>query len=363
MTTSPNWHTAHVHYHEHDRSGLLLDALEPLLEEVSGDVNAAYVVPHWKRGPHLRIHFQTSPEVWAQRVRPAVDHIVGRHLAQHPSTTQLDEEARLPEHLRLAELEEEDGPLTPWIANNSIEYPDFVPRAKQMVGGDESEQVVTDFYVATTPPLLRHDALPQGQRPTGRSDGLSFMSATAEAFGGMSRNAGSFRSHAEGYLSDCVEPAANRFAFDRQYEQHHDTVADLMRAVVTTLDGTADVPVPLISDWAVMMRGCLERAEPALRNGIMRFTEAARQSTLDRPTTPEYQCRAIANDNYVKRSLGSHEFHRYRLVLNLTYLHLTRIGIPPQTRFLLCDLAANAIEERDGTSAIDWINTWVAEHP
>jgi hypothetical protein len=40
-------------------------------------------------------------------------------------------------------------------------------------------------------------------------------------------------------------------------------------------------------------------------------------------------------------------------MLNLTYLMLTRLGISPAERFLLCHLAANAVEDQYGVSAID----------
>jgi hypothetical protein len=44
-------------------------------------------------------------------------------------------------------------------------------------------------------------------------------------------------------------------------------------------------------------------------------------------------------------------FLLYRLMLNYTYLHLTRLGISPVERFLLGHLAANAVERRYGVSA------------
>jgi hypothetical protein len=361
MTQPADWHTTHVYYHEPDRSCLLLQAVRPLLHEISSDVIASYVIPHWKRGPHLRININVSPQVWSRTVRPAVEHFIGGYLTQHPSTTDLNEEGFLAQHRKLAELERETGPLFPWAPDNTIEYSRYVSRAEQM-GGQSGEELVTDFYVASTPfhfETVRH--LKDTGQPTDLT-GLSLLFTTAEAVGGLGRNAGSFRSHAEGFLGTCADPDSARAVFERQYTRHHDAIHDLMHTVVATLSATAGLPHPLAAQWAALLRRCLERAEPALREGVMRTSEAERRQLIDNPAFPAYQRRAVANDSYFVNALGNIEFQRYRLALNFTYLQLTRMGIPPSGRFLLCHLAANAIEDYHGTSSINFINSYVAAH-
>jgi hypothetical protein len=49
-------------------------------------------------------------------------------------------------------------------------------------------------------------------------------------------------------------------------------------------------------------------------------------------------------------------------MLNYTYLHMTRLGITPTERFLLCHLAANAVEECYGVSAFELVGAPV-RHP
>jgi hypothetical protein len=56
-------------------------------------------------------------------------------------------------------------------------------------------------------------------------------------------------------------------------------------------------------------------------------------------------------------------FLRYRLMLNYTYLHLTRLGVPGLHRYLLCHLAANAVEEVYGVSALDLVLQTAAANP
>ena len=60
----------------------------------------------------------------------------------------------------------------------------------------------------------------------------------------------------------------------------------------------------------------------------------------------------------VQRHRGSAVRHAGRvgagdlLALNCTYLHLTRLGVQPVERLMLCHLAANAVEDAYGTGAL-----------
>jgi len=48
-------------------------------------------------------------------------------------------------------------------------------------------------------------------------------------------------------------------------------------------------------------------------------------------------------------------FQCYRLMLNLLYLQLNRLGIRPIERYMLCHLAANTVEQLFNISAADLI--------
>ena len=362
MTFGTPWHAAHVYYYEPDRSGLLLDAVHPLLQEVDGTAARAYVVPHWLRGPHLRLNLSADEDAWAGLIRPAIERVLGTYLDGHPSTARLDARTSLPQHRLLAELEEQEGPLTPWFPDNTIQYPDYDSRAEAM-GGEQIAELVTGFYVASNPLYL--DTVRHIEDTAEPADlvGLSLLFATAEAIGGLRRNVGSFRAHAEGFINQCGDPQAVRSAFDRQYERHHDAIVGLMRAVVGTVAGTAKPSVPLVGRWAALMRRSVQLAEPAVQSGVLKMSESRRTAFMDHPDFPEYLRKAFSNETYVRRALGNPDFLRYRVVLNFTYLQLSRLGQSPRTRYLLCHLAANAIEEHYSISAIDIIEEFVAEHP
>jgi len=74
--------------------------------------------------------------------------------------------------------------------------------------------------------------------------------------------------------------------------------------------------------------------------------------------------RAIAGSTAYKQMMyRDPRFLRYRLMLNYTYLHLSRLGVPGLTRYLLCHLAANAVEEVYGVSALQLVLATVAAEP
>ncbi len=91
MTTPTSWHSAHIYYYEPDKDALILDAIRPLCHQLRPVVERAYVIRHWRQGPHLRLHVRTDPQTWATTVQPQLEHTIGDYLR---------------------------GPLTPW-------YPDL----------------------------------------------------------------------------------------------------------------------------------------------------------------------------------------------------------------------------------------------
>lgn len=153
------WHSAYVYYHEKDKSGLLVDAVSPLLDRLAAVTEAVFVVPHWRQGPHIRINIRAADHDWAGVIRPAIEEEIGAYLREHSSTTRLDERALLPQHRVLAEAEEEIGPLTPWHPDNTIRFPPFASRVHAVGGSQEVADLVTDFAVESNRlylDMLRH---------------------------------------------------------------------------------------------------------------------------------------------------------------------------------------------------------------
>jgi AcrR family transcriptional regulator len=107
--TRTSWHSAHIYYYEPDKDALLLDAIRPRLHQLRPVVQRAYVVRHWRQGPHLRLHLHTDAHTWTTTVQPQLDQTITSYLRTHPSTATLDERAELPVHLLLAERDRKTG--------------------------------------------------------------------------------------------------------------------------------------------------------------------------------------------------------------------------------------------------------------
>ncbi|MEU4232917.1 thiopeptide maturation pyridine synthase [Nonomuraea sp. NPDC026600] len=364
MTThAPSrWHSTHIAYHDVSRQDdLLLDALDPLLHLLSGTLDGAHMLRHWRRGPHLRLNVATDPATWADVVRPAIEEIVGSYLRTRPSTAVLDQRALLAQHRVLAVQERDDGPLTPWYPDNSLHHTAYDTR--HAVLDEDAAALLADFYNDSTPLLLgmvRH--VRQGN-DTKDGLALTIMLATAHTvMGPITRSFVSFRSHAESFLSRCVDPASMRAAFDLDYRARREELTGRVRAVIATLDGDTGTPVPFAREWAALMETYAGRAAPLIARDRL-IDVGSREQALSFTKLSAFHQLMYSSQAYYDRVFADPAFLRYRVLLNYTYLHNTRLGLTPPARFRLCHLAAGAVEEVYDVSAFELIRAFVEAHP
>jgi hypothetical protein len=69
------------------------------------------------------------------------------------------------------------------------------------------------------------------------------------------------------------------------------------------------------------------------------------------------------NESYRDRVFSRPEFLHYRMALNYTYLHLTRLGLVPMERFRAGHLLANAVEAVYDVSAVELVRDLVTPAP
>lgn len=361
LTSTPAWHCVHVYYHAPDKDGLLLDAVRPLLDGLRGDIEAAYVLRHWRQGPHLRINVKATPAVWERVVRPRVDEVIGAYLREHPSTAALDPAGSLPRHRLLAMREQERGPLTPWPPDNSIREAPYDSR-RHVLNTDEEAELLAAFYVDADPLLF--DMLEHVRAGHDGKTGLalSLMLTIAHTSQRIDRSYLSFRMHAEGYLTWAADPDAARASFDRAYQERREALTRRVRDVVACLDDPGAPPVPFVREWAAL----LDRYRPViaemLEDGrLVQPVLEPGQAFTARPGEPpapqrepsELQRLVFDSPAYHAAIFASPAFRRYRVLLNYTYLHLTRLGLTPLDRFRTCHLLANAVEDVYGLSGLD----------
>ncbi|MEE6257641.1 thiopeptide maturation pyridine synthase [Plantactinospora sonchi] len=358
------WHSLHIAYHDPDRDGLLLDAVRPALAGLGADGTDAYVLRHWRRGPHLRLNLRTDEVTWRKRIRPALVEAIGGYLRDHPSTTVVDQTAALERHRVLALQEYERGPLTPWYPDNSIVDAEYDSR-RHVLGSDAAVEVLTDFYRDGNPLLF--EMLDHVRSGGDRRDGVAMhlmLTAAHTAPGPLTSGFVAFRSHAEGFLGVCAHTGADqvRTAFDTAWRDRADEVVERVRGVVRALDDPAAPAVPFVREWADL----LTRYRP-------RFAELVTDGTLAGPPPAPRRSPGIAHselhrlmfdhESYRTRVLTRPDFLHYRAALNHTYLHLTRLGLAPMDRFRAGHLLANGVEAVYDVSALALVRNLVAEVP
>ncbi|MDL4773941.1 thiopeptide maturation pyridine synthase [Actinomadura xylanilytica] len=350
-------HSFRIHYHEGgDR--LVLEGIRPVLRRIAGEVDHAYFARHWIRGPHVRLNVQCEPGVLEAVARPAVDEVLGGFLAEHPSRARLNLDEHLPMHRRLAELESETEDLLPWHADNSIHlYAGPEPSPED----ESSARLLADFYTATNELVFAAlDDVASGARRLGIAFDLMICTAHALSGVGLARGGLSFRSHAEAFLHGYPEGHGLRRAWDEHYGRNAAVLVDRVRAVVSTVDGTegSSAPVPHVRSWNRALGPFRARAERmAASGGLDEQAPPPGLDVADLTQVSPFHRELFASAGWQEQTDAAGWFLCYKLLLNYTYLHLTRLGVTPTERFLLCHLAASAVEEAHGISALDLVRT------
>jgi hypothetical protein len=188
------------------------------------------------------------------------------------------------------------------------------------------------------------------------------MVATAHGLsrGGITGSFPSFRSHAEAFLNGFAEGATLRPAWDAHAARHAGRLAERVRALVSGIDGERELP-PLVRSWLDLMAPIHRQTRDLVADGTLKL-DPEEPSTVRSPAfaglselSPFH--RELESAQRWRRDIRrSPDFAVYRVVLNCTYLHLTRLGVLPVERFLLCHLAADAVETAYGVSAMETVS-------
>lgn len=318
------WTRLRVDYHDGPMDDLILDALRPAWS----DGARGYFVRHWIRGPHLRVFVDGDATQTARAIE--------RYLAAHPSAGTTAPETLLPLHERLAELEGEQGPLMPWAPDNTV--------TAEPPGLDtELDRFLAGFYADTTEAAFEAlDRVRAGTPLPGIAFDLVVSTVHHLSDGGLPAARTSLRSHAEAYL-------ARTPGLRERWQAHYERNRAALTARIEALTGSAG-PV----GWLDTLRRTRDRGRALIDAGRLCLgydtggtTAPATGRTVTEPPLAEVSVfhRRLETDATWLAVKDTPAFAAYRLVLNCTYLHLTRLGLSPDRRFLVCYLAANAADD------------------
>lgn len=352
--TSVAWRSARIYYYEPDKTGLILDAVWPLFENLHGHVHGAYVLRHWRRGPHLRLNIKADRRAWTRTIQPAIDEVIGGYLAAHPSTAPIRERTS-PVRQNRTQLAER-GRVAPWFPDNTIQYAPYDDRP-HVLTDPVAADMLSAFYTDTTPLLFQMLKRVRAGNDTAELIGLGLMLASSiTAMPPITRSFVSYRSIAEGFIARCANPETTRTGFDACYQDNRTSFTNRTRAVIATLDGQRRErqgrAVPFVHEWADLIASYRDHATP-----LIAARKLSPPPLEDQTEASELNRTMFCSRAYQRAVVEDQDFSRYRLLINYTYLHISRLGLTPPQRFRLCHLAANAIEDLYDLNAIETIRS------
>lgn len=352
------WHSIHVHYYDGPHlDQLVVSGVQPVFAALAGEVSGAYFTRHWRRGPHLRLNLRCEPGRFRSAVYPMAERELRGYLARHPSRAHPDPSALLPLHQQLATLEREHGPLLPWHPDNSVRVAPYDPRL-EVLGSEVAADLLAEFLTDSTPLAfaMTEHLVAGGQRLRLVFDLLIALGHTAG--GGITASYQSYRSHAEAFLAaapgvrDRADADRRRQQWQQHYARHATALVARVQRVVAAVTGQGPA-VPFVAEWVELARRYRDRGQQLLTSGelLMAPAQAAdHQSPLWRS---EFHRELAGDADFQQRIRHSVDFAVWRLVLNYTYLQLTRLGVSPYERFLSCHLVADAVTDAYQTAPLE----------
>jgi hypothetical protein len=346
------WYNAHIYYYDDNKTDLILNGVQPLLRAIQSEVERAFFVRHWLRGPHLRLRVAATAHTWRTLVQPAIETYIGDCLRAQPSTTILDEATLLPIHARLQLDEYEDGPLTPFYPNNSIQYLPY-DRRLHVIGDAMIAAEIEAFYAETNELVF---AMLEYIR-SGRSRleiAFDLMITLPSAItGALPSGAVSYRSHAEAFIVKTPNPDGVRRFFDTQYRVRSAALAGRVRQIIEECSQNAWT-MPFLAAWSALVSRLWQEKLAQIKDGRLNLAHDRRAAVISDERAAQLKGQQLTSP-FHKLMWDDREssamlyqrpsFQCYRLLLNLQYLLLNRLGIVPFERSMLCHLAANAVED------------------
>lgn len=356
------WTELQIHYHEENKDSLILQLLRPLIVWMQPQVEQVFFVRHWQRGSHLRLRILAEPERFESTIQPELESRVASYLKSQPSTRVIDQIVTLEFHQRLALEELEEGELLPFYPNNSWHFATYNRRTHLMP--ESVADLIEKFYSQTNGlvfEMLKH--VKAGRDRVNLA--LDLMIATLQAVSPdiVSRFI-SYRSHAELFIVKTEDDNSTRERFKRVYQANAKTMIERLNRILTGI-AQHEQTVPFLKEWTALIVCFSNQIHQAIESGNISL-EPYQANT---PRSKEYlegevrlrrsAFHAMQLDDKGNMEARSRDidFNTFRLIVNLQYLHLNRIGLRPHERSLLAYLIAEAVEERFQVSAYDLAKT------
>jgi hypothetical protein len=346
------WKTMQVYYYDENRHGLIADAIRPMVEQLQrqGAMDCFWFESHWKRGPHLNLHFDTDESRFTDLILPHVREVVGDYLRQHPSTLVVNEQEADRLHRELAKEEFESGPFTPFYPDNSVQVSDYTVRP-EFWGGQESADLAVAFRVDTVRTVFDLVDHIRGDYHRRLETVMGLMIATVGAHGRLKGRHMCYRSHYEGFLAYQDPDGQIRAAMKEWYTENEAWLARTLRKWFDMAGGKKR-PSLAMARWMETVRDHYARFQAAAESGHARLYDLDDIRENVKEFRPDEAITVTASPSIYHRFMDElpsatwepAAFDAFRYSVNSTYNWFPVLGLTPLERYFLCYAIAQYAE-------------------
>lgn len=329
---------------------MILEFLQPFLETHRNRLDRCFWERHSAGGPHIRVRFKGDPDA-LEFVGAAFCAEAENYFETHPSP---DLESYSPANAS-ALLEKEGAVFTDddLVYRNNVVVERAFPPDPHGFYSDEAASFMYDFHHDATPFV---SAVLSDPRPNREIVLRLYFAHAALAVGDIPRGSVTWKSHWEGFRSSLsssvlIERIEEAYEADREAILTH--LAEI-ETIVETGDWQQD---PILEEWKRWMDIYSERASDQVREGhtfTSQFSSAEQaaeararaEKTLERDSS---FIRKVWSDDRFLLSIGKDlRFQVPRLLVNLFYGMIARVGISPLDKMVLCHHVQRSVEEHFG---------------
>lgn len=368
--TQQTWQSLRLYYNDPNKDDLLLDCVRPLFSTLSqrGWAKRAYFRRYWQGGSHLRLHMLADAKVFQREIAPYSIHEIETYLRQFPSKVEADEQEIQLQHARRRRLTLDQIDYEAPQPNNSVQIAPY-EQLGAIIGSPGAAQLLEDYYLETNAlvfSLIEQTRNNYTARLNACFDQLVALVAGA-SFLPLSKAYMSYRSHVEAYI--VCEPGVENAAHRRQrladaYQQRKPAIQKRLAHVLDLLQHRpANLP-GWLADMLTIHRTYRDRALQSIQAGTLHLRNADEETENKQSQKGEFRLAGSEFHTAVKANSAMRELNNDpvmladRVILNFLYLHLSRLGMLNEDRYILDYYIAESIEELFHISPVEVIRSF-----
>ncbi|MGH1364944.1 MAG: lantibiotic dehydratase C-terminal domain-containing protein [Calditrichia bacterium] len=361
------WKNVNVYYSNLDK--LILDCVEPTMNEKHEQIVDWFWDRHYAGGMHLRIRFKCSQNESEALIGELTD-VFERFLLAHPLPAQKSYDVNRVEQM-LQKEEEEYTPEDLLFRTNCVVNRPYL-RFQEKYLSQESVYFLEDFYCEAKPLCLQ--MMRSNDQKTVSMLKLYFLTALML---GKSYPAGvvGYRSHWEGFRMQMAEQNVGVLdAIEKVFRSNKSNLEELMLVIEKQHRGEETPCDLLLESWGKLINKYRTRALELFDRGVPILPQFNSEEELDvvrnkyarQKEKSEFVERLYEDKRFFLAIKDSRSFTGNRIVLTMLYNMVGLLGLSMMEKFQLCYLAHQTVENYFQSDSLEIlaanIRETIAEH-